>query len=175
VHASLRLVDGGIVTFDGLFRVTLSSALVDTDVDTCAPLAVSVSPTSASLTHTRTHICSAQSLLFIPGLLYGYDIGGTSFVLAQLVSEGGWSDFDATHQGLTIAAGSAGAFLGSYCVLLYHTLSRRAELRIAACLYCVGNLLNVLAGTLLKEYGWYFLLMGRLIFGFGVGLVMRKL
>jgi MFS family permease len=136
--------------------------------------------------------------------LFGYDIGATSFVLKSLVTnehssytktydpnsianasnslnEVWWQHFAYHHarQGITIAAGSLGAFLGSHIVLFYlaHWMSRRAELRVASFLYVTGTILNILSGTWWKEelsFGWYALLLGRMIFGVGVGFVMRK-
>lgn len=84
-------------------------------------------------------------------------------------------------QGLLIGAVSAGALLGSH-IVLFHAgasgrLGRRMELRIAAILYLLGCTLNVASGTLLKHVGrlgWGALILGRLLFGVGVGFVMRK-
>lgn len=116
------------------------------------------------------------------GFLYGYDIGATSFVLDTLLrgsSDTWWDDFRhyKVAQGLLVGAVSFGALLGSHIVLFHlaSILGRRMELRIAASLYFLGTLLNVLSGTLLQSLsvGWMVLLLGRLLFGVGVGFVMH--
>ena len=97
-----------------------------------------------------------------------------------------WKDFDQHQwqQGLTVAAVSAGALIGSHIVLCYLSAvcSRRTELRIAAALYLVGAACNVLSGTVLAHNtntvtsisaGWLALLTGRLLTGVGVGFSMH--
>jgi MFS family permease len=99
-----------------------------------------------------------------------------------------WKDFGQHHwqQGVTVGAVSAGALLGSHTVLMYLSAavcSRRTALRMAAVLYLVGTACNILSGTVLAESsssssssmtaGWLTLVMGRLIFGMGVGFCMR--
>jgi sugar porter (SP) family MFS transporter len=100
-----------------------------------------------------------------------------------------WKDFDQHQwqQGLTVAAVSAGALIGSHIVLCYLSAvcSRRTELRIAAALYLVGAACNVLSGTVLAHTntinavtssvsaGWLALLTGRLLTGVGVGFCMH--
>ena len=123
------------------------------------------------------------------GFLYGYDIGATSFVLAMLretqdqsVWWFGISDFE---QGLVVSSQALGALLGSHIVLVYlaSSVGRRKEIRIAAVLYIVGILCNVVAGTIFKSSDLYLfggtswglatLVFGRLLFGAGVGFVMH--
>jgi sugar porter (SP) family MFS transporter len=96
-----------------------------------------------------------------------------------------WKDFDQHQwqQGLTVAAVSAGALIGSHIVLCYLSAvcSRRTELRIAAALYLMGAACNVLSGTVLAHTasatsvsaGWLALLTGRLLTGVGVGFSMH--
>jgi len=132
------------------------------------------------------------SLVFLApalgGFLYGFDIGATAFVLEKL-NHGSchrgnmcwWSDFVTRRleQGLFVGAVSAGALLGSHLVLFHlgsSRISRRMELRVASLLYFTGALFNVLSGTALRHLRWgsSVLILGRLLFGVGLGLVMRK-
>lgn len=114
------------------------------------------------------------------GLLYGYDIGATSFVLTSLIEEaddeGCWwgTNLDNVSEGLIVSAISLGALFGSHMTLV-GDFGRRMELRLAAVLYCIGTLLNVISGSALKESnrGLWCLILGRWIFGMGVGFVMR--
>jgi len=51
------------------------------------------------------------------------------------------------------------------------------ELRLAAVLYILGTILNVVAGSIFRRcvaHGWMVLVLGRLVFGIGVGFVMRE-
>jgi sugar porter (SP) family MFS transporter len=132
------------------------------------------------------------------GLLYGYDIGAMSFVLDMLTPSDSvsgvhshhgtvttrphfwWDDFASRRvaQGLTMGAVSAGALLGSHIVLFYLAshVGRRTELRVAALLYMIGSLLCYTSGTMLAQqdyWGWYSLVLGRLVIGTGVGFVMH--
>lgn len=116
------------------------------------------------------------------GFLYGYDIGATSFVLHTLSSGAAhgdvwWNDLGPLAQGLLVGAVSAGALAGSHIVLFHlaSVIGRRMELRIASALYVAGTLLNIASGTIWAECesGWWALVVGRLIFGAGVGFVMH--
>ena len=123
------------------------------------------------------------------GFLYGYDIGATSFVLSMLVSsrdhEKWWYGFPKWQQGLLVSALALGALIGSHIVLVYlsHTIGRRKEIRIAAMLYIIGALLNVMSGTFLGlsnhwgtttiSPGFVSLIVGRLFYGAGVGFIMH--
>lgn len=127
------------------------------------------------------------SLCVIPpmwgGLLYGLDIGVTSFVLAMLMNPPRdapsvwWSSMSSMEQGLFVSGLSLGALMGSHLVLMYlsQSLGRRMELRIAAILYIAGGLLNVTSGTLLQHssFGFFSLFLGRILFGLGVSFVMH--
>jgi MFS family permease len=118
--------------------------------------------------------------------VYGVDLGVTSFVLQMLRdpnssdSDVWWQDMAGNNiqQGLFVSGLSLGALLGSHVVLFYlaRIIGRRAELRIAACLYLLGTLFNLMSGTVLKNsstFGFATLLVGRLLFGAGVGLVQH--
>ena len=125
----------------------------------------------------------------VGGFLYGYDIGATSFVLAMLRQaqnqEVWWSGISKFAQGLVVSSQSLGALLGSHIVLVYlaNSVDRRKEIRIAAVLYIVGILCNIVAGTILNSSSLYLcgdtswglvaLVLGRLLFGAGVGFVMH--
>jgi MFS family permease len=122
------------------------------------------------------------------GFLYGYDIGASSFVLSMMKKDGDqnhwWHQFPKYQQGLFISSLALGALIGSHIVLVFlaHSIGRRKELRIAATLYIVGTMLNVMSGTVLSTtgvnqygFGWGItsLLTGRLLFGAGVGFIMH--
>ena len=133
------------------------------------------------------------------GLLYGFDIGATSFVLAMLLksptptntptptlvgSSGDvvdhlwWEDLSSTRQGLIVSSLSLGALLGSHVLLVYlaKRIGRRTELRLCAVFYILGSVSNVLSGTLLKGcsfLGFAALCFGRVLYGIGVGFVMH--
>ena len=94
-------------------------------------------------------------------------LGRPVFVLSKLIRH----DIGALQQGMLISAVSLGALFGSHLILLWHSIGRRMELRVSATLYLVGNLLNVLSGTWLNSLAA--LVMGRLIFGIGVGFTMH--
>jgi MFS family permease len=122
------------------------------------------------------------------GFLYGYDIGATSFVLAMLRSsrdpDTWWHDFPMFEQGLLVSALSLGALIGSHIVLVYlaKSIGRRKEMRVAASLYIVGAMLNIMSGTVLANtpvgphgfgIGIVTLIAGRLFYGAGVGFIMH--
>ena len=145
------------------------------------------------------------------GFLYGYDIGATSFVLSMMRQDRDydhwWHNFTKVQQGLFVSCLSFGALIGSHIVLTFlaTSIGRRKEIRIAATLYIVGAMLNVMSGTILATTGvfqwpprWYAhngdgsdeyysyeytsigfgwglasLLLGRLLYGAGVGFIMH--
>jgi predicted MFS family arabinose efflux permease len=120
--------------------------------------------------------------------VYGVDIGLTSFVLSMLRDPNNgdanvwWSSMasDDMGQGILVSSMSLGALIGSHTLLMYlaHFISRRTEIRIALCLFLVGNIFNFSSGTILKCFpkwiGFSCLLLGRLLFGFGVGFVQHS-
>jgi len=140
------------------------------------------------------------------GFLYGYDIGATSFVLSMMLADRDhdhwWHNFPKVQQGLMVSCLAFGALIGSHIVLtcLATTIGRRKEIRVAATLYIVGTMFNVMSGTVLATSGsfewpprWYrseeyyayeytsmgfgwgltTLLLGRLFYGAGVGFIMH--
>jgi MFS family permease len=119
--------------------------------------------------------------------MYGVDLGVTSFVLSMLrdpvagSEDVWWRGMASEHilQGLFVSGLSLGALIGSHILLVYlaQFIGRRTEIRAAACLYMLGTLLNVASGTLLRNsptwMGFSCLLVGRLVFGCGVGFVQH--
>eukprot|EP00545_Synedropsis_sp_CCMP1620_P013537 CAMPEP_0119020736 /NCGR_PEP_ID=MMETSP1176-20130426/24631_1 /TAXON_ID=265551 /ORGANISM="Synedropsis recta cf, Strain CCMP1620" /LENGTH=569 /DNA_ID=CAMNT_0006975207 /DNA_START=39 /DNA_END=1748 /DNA_ORIENTATION=+ len=119
--------------------------------------------------------------------VYGIDLGVTSFVLEMLRDPSilddqvWWRGMAGNNiqQGLFVSGLSLGALIGSHLVFMYlaRTIGRRAEMRIAACLYLAGTILNVSSGTILQKsppwLGFMTLLLGRLLFGCGVGFIQH--
>mmetsp|Transcript_21565 Transcript_21565/g.51102 ORF Transcript_21565/g.51102 Transcript_21565/m.51102 type:complete len:660 (-) Transcript_21565:308-2287(-) len=95
------------------------------------------------------------------GFLYGYDIGATSFVLSMMRADRDhdhwWHRFTKVQQGLYVSCLALGALIGSHIVLTFlaQTIGRRKEIRIAATLYIVGAMLNVMSGTILATTGYF--------------------
>jgi MFS family permease len=139
---------------------------------------------------------SGLALVFLApalgGFSYGFDIGATSFVLSMMLTEGEndkywWHKLPKVQQGLMVSCLSLGALIGSHIVLVYlaKSIGRRKELRIAATLYIVGSMFNVMSGTILAtsevfirnvNFGWGLvsLLIGRLLYGVGVAFSMHS-
>ena len=146
---------------------------------------------TTSIPPPEIHYYGLALVFLVPalgGFLYGYDIGATSFALAMLRQNRDqnvwWYYFPKWQQGLLISTLALGALIGSHIVLVYlaQTVGRRKELRIAAFLYVVGAMLNVMSGTILStskindhgtSLGFLILLSGRLFYGAGVGFVMH--
>lgn len=106
------------------------------------------------------------------GLLFGYDIGATSGASVSLqsaeLSGTTWFNLSAVQLGLVVSGSLYGALVGS--IIAYPTadpLGRRRELITAAALYVVGGLITGYAPNLLV------LIMGRLLYGIGIGLAMH--
>ncbi|GFZ19851.1 major facilitator superfamily protein [Actinidia rufa] len=106
------------------------------------------------------------------GLLFGYDIGATSGATISLqspeLSGTAWFNLSAVQLGLVVSGSLYGALLGSLLVYpISDFLGRRRELIIAAVLYALGGLITSNAP------GLGILLIGRLIYGLGIGLAMH--
>nr|GLL27400.1 D-xylose-proton symporter-like 3, chloroplastic isoform X1 [Ipomoea trifida] len=104
------------------------------------------------------------------GLLFGYDIGATSGATLSLQSPEfsgtTWFNLSAVQLGLVVSGSLYGALFGSLLVYpLADFLGRRRELIIAAILYALGGALTASAS------GLTVLLIGRLIYGLGIGLM----
>ncbi|OMO91162.1 Sugar/inositol transporter [Corchorus olitorius] len=106
------------------------------------------------------------------GLLFGYDIGATSGATISLqspeLSGTTWFNLSAVQLGLVVSGSLYGALLGSLAVYpIADFLGRRRELIIASLLYVLGGVLTAYAP------GLSVLLVGRLLYGLGIGLAMH--
>ncbi|XP_059431243.1 D-xylose-proton symporter-like 3, chloroplastic [Corylus avellana] len=106
------------------------------------------------------------------GLLFGYDIGATSGATISLqspeLSGTTWFNISAIQLGLVVSGSLYGALFGSILVYpIADFLGRRRELIIAAVLYALGGLITAYAP------GLGVLLIGRLLYGLGIGLAMH--
>ncbi|KAK9994020.1 hypothetical protein SO802_023723 [Lithocarpus litseifolius] len=106
------------------------------------------------------------------GLLYGYDIGATSCATISIESATlsgiSWYDLSSVQIGLITSGSLYGALIGS--VLAFNVadfLGRRRELLAAALLYLVGALITALAPD------FPIMVIGRFVFGIGIGLAMH--
>ncbi|XP_062171489.1 D-xylose-proton symporter-like 3, chloroplastic [Alnus glutinosa] len=106
------------------------------------------------------------------GLLFGYDIGATSSATLSLkspeLSGTTWFNISAVQLGLVVSGSLYGALFGSLLVYpIADFLGRRRELIIGAALYALGGLFTAYAP------GLGVLLVGRLLYGLGIGLAMH--
>ncbi|KAI3954614.1 hypothetical protein MKW98_019745 [Papaver atlanticum] len=106
------------------------------------------------------------------GLLFGYDIGAISGAAISLqspkLSGTTWFNPSSTHLDLVVRGPFYAALISS--VLVYPIadfLGRRHQLIIAAVLYMLGGLATALAPSL------NVLILGRLLYGLGIGLAMH--
>ncbi|KAH7672778.1 Sugar/inositol transporter protein [Dioscorea alata] len=106
------------------------------------------------------------------GLLFGYDIGATSVASISLqsaeLSGTTWFNLSAVQLGLVVSGSLYGALAGS--LLAYPVadfLGRRRELIAAAAFYFIGGLTTGSAPELLV------LILGRCLYGIGIGLAMH--
>lgn len=129
----------------------------------------------------RTYSISSLLLIVtvpaLGSLLFGYDIGATSFVVAKMKeSEQGWIQQvgrDSALQGLLVSLCSVGAFLGSIWIFMVgDDFGRRQELRLSACLYAMGTALE--ATSIDMTHGLFVYAAGRLIYGIAIGAVMHS-
>ena len=129
---------------------------------------------------------SAFLIFFFPalgGLLFGYDIGGTSAVVSQLKSSlyagVSWQSNVADSsflQGVITSSATLGALLGSMtCFQVADGLGRRRSLILASMLFLGGAVLEALSGAASwsAAAGITALLAGRLVYGFGCGFAMH--
>uniref|UniRef100_A0A383VP60 Major facilitator superfamily (MFS) profile domain-containing protein n=1 Tax=Tetradesmus obliquus TaxID=3088 RepID=A0A383VP60_TETOB len=108
----------------------------------------------------------------VGGLLFGYDIGASSGVLASLtnpqLSGTDWYALSSFQSGLVVSMSLLGALLGSLIALASgNRLGRRTELLMAAGLYGVGAGGLGVAGSLGP------LLACRVLYGLGIGFAMH--
>ncbi|XP_057953113.1 D-xylose-proton symporter-like 3, chloroplastic isoform X2 [Malania oleifera] len=108
------------------------------------------------------------------GLLFGYDIGATSGATISLqspeLSGTTWFSLSAIQLGLVVSGSLYGALFGSLLVyLIADFIGRKSELITAAVLYLLGGLITAYAP------GLNVLLVGRLLYGLGIGLIRGTL
>ena len=133
--------------------------------------------------YSRPAVARIFGVPALGGLLFGWDIGATSYVLTQLQSAEysgvSWSGAVAGSsflQGLITSGGVAGALIGAMIVFrVADAIGRRRELILAALLYIAGAALEVASGSFgtTEATGLALLLLGRLFYGAGCGFAMR--
>lgn len=106
------------------------------------------------------------------GLLYGYDIGATSGATISLqsstLSGTTWYDLNSVEIGLVVSGSLYGALIGSLLAFtVAEFLGRRRELIVSSVVYFLGALLTALAAN------FPIMVIGRFIFGIGIGLAMH--
>lgn len=108
------------------------------------------------------------------GLLFGYDIGATAYVLTQLEDTWDLVDSNTVLQGAITSSGVGGAFVGSVIIFkIADEIGRNREMVWAAMLYMVGAVLESTSAFLSETSGIGVLLAGRWIFGLGCGFAMH--
>lgn len=126
--------------------------------------------------HSENYSVLAAALPFLfpafGGLLFGYDIGATSSATISLqsktVSGITWYDLSSVEVGLITSGSLYGALIGS--VLAFNVadfLGRRRELMMSSIVYLVGALITALAPD------FVIMVIGRLVYGIGIGLAMH--
>ena len=133
--------------------------------------------------YSRPAVARIFGVPALGGLLFGWDIGATSYVLTQLQSAEysgvSWSGAVARSsflQGLITSGGVAGALIGAAIVFrVADAIGRRRELILAALLYIAGAVLEVASGSFgtSEASGLALLLLGRLVYGAACGFAMR--
>ena len=133
--------------------------------------------------YSRPAVARIFGVPALGGLLFGWDIGATSYVLTQLQSAEyagvSWSGAVAGSsflQGLITSGGVAGALIGAAIVFrIADAIGRRRELILAALLYVAGAVLEVASGSFgtTEATGLALLLLGRLVYGAACGFAMR--
>ncbi|KAL8134729.1 hypothetical protein AgCh_009663 [Apium graveolens] len=147
------------------------------------PLSSSIAKPSAKLLQLGEPLLnstnySLRSVIFpflfpaFGGLLYGYDIGATSSatISIQSVSVSGmsWYDLSSVQIGLITSGSLYGALIGSVLAFkIADFLGRRKELLLSSTLYLVGALVTALAPNFVV------MVIGRLVYGIGIGLAMH--
>lgn len=135
-----------------------------------------VQPLLAKRDTDESYAWSAVILPFLfpalGGLLYGYDIGATSGADISLesaeLSGTDWYTLSSIANGVVVSGSLFGALIGSIIAFnVADILGRRRELIVAAMLYAIGALISALALDLAM------LIIGRLVYGFGIGLAMH--
>lgn len=117
------------------------------------------------------------------GLLFGYDIGATSFVLEQITtgdySGVKWDNYLDDHtqlQGAITSSSVFGALLSSILVFqVADHMGRKYELVVGALLYMIGAFIAALSArpSWNAETGISVLIFGRVVYGCGIGFAMH--
>lgn len=108
----------------------------------------------------------------LAGSLFGYDIGATSGASVSIsspeLSGTDWYELTSLQMGLVVSGSLYGALVGSIVAFnVADYLGRRRELMTAGGMYILGALVTALAP------GFAVVVLGRLIFGVGIGLAMH--
>ncbi|XP_057970725.1 D-xylose-proton symporter-like 2 [Malania oleifera] len=106
------------------------------------------------------------------GLIYGYDIGATSCATISIESATlsgiTWYDLSSVEIGLITSGSLYGALIGSVLAfVIADFLGRRRELIVAALWYLIGAIITAVAPD------FAVMVIGRLVFGIGIGLAMH--
>ncbi|XVE90463.1 hypothetical protein DITRI_Ditri20bG0080000 [Diplodiscus trichospermus] len=126
---------------------------------------------------SESYSASAAILPFLfpalGGLLYGYDIGATSCATISIESATlsgiSWYDLSSVEIGLITSGSLYGALIGSVLAFkIADFLGRRRELITAAILYLVGALVTAISPNLVV------MVIGRFVYGIGIGLAMHS-
>jgi hypothetical protein len=124
----------------------------------------------------------AVSLACTTGLLFGYDIGCTSAVMAAGPNNGDqhgstvtdWFSLSELNQSLGMSGSLIGAVLGSALLMaLGDSLGNKTELALSGMLHTFGSLLSCLIWGQQAGYFWL-VLAGRFIFGLGNAFAMHS-
>lgn len=132
------------------------------------------------------NLLSVLAVFAVPacgGLLFGYDIGATSFVVQQII-DGDHSgvkwyktlDDNIQLQGAITSASVLGALLASILVFkLSVSIGRKAELQIGSLLYLLGAIVEGISAnnSWNANAGLTVLMCGRIIYGLGIGFSMH--
>ena len=119
----------------------------------------------------------------IGGLLFGFDIGATAYVLIQLQSNEyagvEWSaDIieSSVLRGFLTSSVVGGALFGTLIIFrIENGLGRRRELLIAATCYILGGMLEFISyqNSLGRLWGLITICIGRWVYGIGCGFAMH--
>ncbi|KAG9454404.1 hypothetical protein H6P81_007308 [Aristolochia fimbriata] len=142
----------------------------------CAEINSSTEPLIVGNRYNEEYSVAAAILPFffpaLGGLLFGYDIGATSGATISLesstLSGTTWYNLSSVEIGLVVSGSLGGALIGS--VLAFNVadfLGRRRELIWSSVLYLLGALLTALAPN------YPVMVIGRFVFGIGIGLAMH--
>ncbi|CAN6922543.1 hypothetical protein Bca4012_091633 [Brassica carinata] len=119
-------------------------------------------------------LAAIPSFLFpaLGALLFGYEIGATSCAIISIKSPTlsgiSWYTLSPVDVGIITSGSLYGALIGSIVAFsIADTIGRRKELILAAFLYLVGAIVTSLAPV------FSVLIIGRLMYGVGIGLTMH--